>query len=83
MQRLRLMLAKLELTLSEEWTARQGRKVDGGPTALADGIGGKRLFVDDAFGFGLADTAAGSVLGYLKVRFLEHPWRETYPHLAR
>ena len=83
MPRLRLMLAKLELTPSEEWTARQGSKADGGLTALADWIGEKRFFVDNAFGFGLAAIAAGSVLGYLKVRFPEHPWRETYPHLAR
>ena len=66
---------------SEEWIARQQRKVDGGLKALADWIGGKRFFVDNAFG--LADIAAGSVLGYLKVRFPEHPWRETYPQLAR
>ena len=66
---------------SEEWMARQRRKVDGGLKALADWIGEKKFFVDDAFG--LADIAAGSVLGYLRVRFPEHPWRETYPHLAR
>lgn len=66
---------------SEEWMARQRRKVDGGLKALADWIGEKEFFVDDAFG--LADIAAGSVLGYFKVRFPEHPWRETYPHLAR
>ena len=66
---------------SEEWMARQRRKVDGGLKALADWIGAKEFFVDDAFS--LADIAAGSVLGYLRVRFPEHPWREAYPHLAR
>ena len=66
---------------SQEWMARQQRKVDGGLKALADWIGGKKFFVDDAFG--LADIAAGSVLGYLKVRFPAHPWGETYPHLAK
>ena len=66
---------------SEEWMARQRRKVDGGLKALADWIDNKRYFVNNTFG--LADVAAGSVLGYLKVRFSEHPWRETYPHLAR
>ena len=66
---------------SEEWMARQQRKVDGGLRALADWIGDKKFFVNNDFG--LADIAAGSVLGYLKVRFPDHPWRETYPHLAR
>lgn len=66
---------------SEEWMARQRRKVDGGLKALAEWIGDKKFFVNDVFG--LADIAAGSVLGYLKVRFPEHPWRETYPYLAR
>lgn len=66
---------------SEEWIARQRRKVDGGLKALADWIGSKEFFVNGKFG--LADIAAGSVLGYLKVGFPEHPWRETYPHLAR
>ena len=66
---------------SEAWMARQRRKVDGGLKALADWIGDNKFFVNDAFG--LADIAGGSVLGYLKVRFPEHPWRETYPHLAR
>ena len=66
---------------SEEWMARQGRKVDGGLKALAEWIGDKNFFVNDTFG--LADIAVGSVLGYLKVRFPEHPWKETYLHLAR
>ncbi|KAK5198316.1 hypothetical protein LTR92_002561 [Exophiala xenobiotica] len=33
--------------------------------------------------FTLADIAAGCVLGYLRVRFAEHPWQEEYPHLKR
>ncbi len=66
---------------SEEWMARQRRKVDGGLKALAEWIGDKNFFINDTFG--LADIAVGSVLGYLKVRFPEHPWKETYLHLAR
>jgi glutathione S-transferase len=31
----------------------------------------------------LADIAAGSLLGYLDVRFPEHPWRNPHPALAR
>ena len=65
---------------SEEWMARQRRKIDGGLKALADWVGDKKFVVNDSFG--LADIAAGSVLGYLKVRFPEHRWKETYPHLA-
>lgn len=33
--------------------------------------------------FTLADVAAGCVLGYLRVRFAEHPGQEEYPHLKR
>lgn len=67
---------------SQEWMARQQRKIDGGLKALANWIcDEKQYFVNDAFG--LADIAAGAALGYLKVRFPEHPWRERFPHLAR
>ena len=66
---------------SEEWMARQRRKVDGGLKALAEWIGDGEFFVNGTFG--LADIAAGAVLGYLRVRFPEHPWREIYPCLAK
>ncbi|MCE2762061.1 MAG: glutathione S-transferase N-terminal domain-containing protein [Acetobacteraceae bacterium] len=64
---------------SEEWMARQRRKVEGGVLALAeratDGflVGGR---------FGLADIAAGTVLRYLSVRFAEFDWAAMYPALA-
>ena len=64
---------------SEEWMARQRRKVEGGVLALAeratDGflVGGR---------FGLADIAAGTVLRYLSVRFAELDWAAMYPALA-
>jgi glutathione S-transferase len=64
---------------SEEWMARQRRKVEGGVRALAeratDGflVGGR---------FGLADIAAGTVLRYLSVRFAEFDWAAMYPALA-
>jgi glutathione S-transferase len=32
---------------------------------------------------GLADIAAGSALGYTALRLADHPWRVTYPRLAR
>ena len=66
---------------SEKWMVRQQREVNGGLKALAEGVGNdRRYFLGDTFG--LVDIAAGSVLGYMKVRFPEHPWRKRYPHLA-
>lgn len=64
---------------SEEWMARQRRKVEGGVRALAERatdeflVGGR---------FGLADIAAGTVLRYLSVRFAEFNWAAMYPALA-
>ncbi|KAI1620605.1 glutathione S-transferase domain-containing protein [Exophiala viscosa] len=66
---------------SEEWTSRQRRKVDGGLKQLAKWAGDKEFLLDDKFT--MADVAAGCVLGYLRVRFAEHPWQETYPNLKR
>lgn len=70
---------------SEPWMARQRRKVDGGLralSALAEAKGGGRDWLVGGR-FGLADIAAGAVLGYLAVRFAEHPWRGAHPALAR
>ena len=72
---------------SAPWMARQRRKVDGGLRALAasaearEGGGGSGWLVGERFG--LADIAAGTVLGYLDVRFPEHPWRSLHPALVR
>lgn len=66
---------------SQEWTSRQRRKVDGGLNQLAVWAGDRHFLVDDRFT--LADIAAGSVLGYLRVRFPDHPWQEEYPNLKR
>ena len=65
---------------SQEWIARQRRKVDGGLRALADIAEGRQWMVSDRFG--LADIAAGTVVRYLDVRFPEHPWRSQYPNLV-
>jgi len=65
---------------SEEWQARQLRKVDGGMRALAEWAGDKEFVVGEKFG--LADIATGTVCRYLDVRFPEYPWRERHPNLA-
>lgn len=64
---------------SEEWMARQRRKVKGGVRALAERAGNGFLVGDR---FGLADIAAGTVLRYLSVRFAEFDWSAMYPALA-
>lgn len=66
---------------SPEWKARQMRKVDGGFKALAEWVSEKAFLVGEKFG--LADVAAGSVCGYVDVRFSEYPWRRRFPNLAR
>jgi glutathione S-transferase len=65
---------------SQEWIARQRRKVDGGLRALAEIAGDREWVVGDRFG--LADIATGTVLRYLDVRFPEHPWRQLHPNLV-
>lgn len=49
--------------------------------ALSRYVGDKEFIVDDTFG--LADIAAGAVLGYLKVRFETYNWQAEYPGLKR
>lgn len=72
---------------SAPWMERQRRKVDGGLRALStlaesrEGAPGGGWLAGDRFG--LAEIAAGTVLGYLDVRFPEHPWRGLYPALVR
>jgi len=55
------------------------RKVDGGLKALSlwvEQSGGQGFLIGDRLT--LADIAAGSVLGYLAVRWPSHPWMERY-----
>lgn len=65
---------------SQAWMARQQRKIDGGIAALARIADDRDYVVGDRFG--LADIAAGTVAGYLSVRWPEYPWRAHHPNLA-
>ena len=65
---------------SAEWTARQRRKIDGGVKEMARLVGQGEWAVGDRFSLG--DIAAGTLVGYMGVRFPELPWRTQYPDLA-
>ncbi len=65
---------------SPEWTARQRRKIDGGVKEMARIVGNGDWAVGDRFSLG--DIAAGTLVGYMAVRFPEFPWRTQYPNLA-
>lgn len=66
---------------SKEWSERQMRKVQGGLKVLSEWIGDKEFLLENRLT--LADIAAGSVLGYMTVRFQTIPWRDMYPNLAK
>ena len=74
-----LFFERMRPVPSEEWMARQRRKVEGGVRALAARVGDGFLVGGR---FGLADIAAGTVLRYLAVRFAEFDWEAMYPALA-
>lgn len=65
---------------SQAWLARQRRKIDGGLAEIARLLGDRTHAVGQSFSLG--DIAAGTVVGYLAVRFPELPWRERHPNLA-
>lgn len=65
---------------SQNWMDRQLRKVHGGLAEIARVVGEREYAVGDRFG--IADIAAGSVLGYMEVRFRELDWRGLYPALG-
>ena len=65
---------------SPEWMARQRRKIDGGVKEMARIVGKGDWAVGDRFSLG--DIAAGTLVGYMAVRFPELPWRTQYPNLA-
>ena len=74
-----LFFERMRAAPSEEWMARQRRKVEGGVRALAERAGDGFLVGGR---FGLADIAAGTALRYLAVRFAEFDWGAMYPVLA-
>lgn len=65
---------------SQSWFDRQSRKVEGGLAALSAMCGDREF----AWGndFSLADIATGSVLGYIDMRWPDHPWRDNHPNLS-
>ena len=66
---------------SDEWIARQRRKIDEGAAEFARELG-ERAFCNGE-GYSLADIATGCALGYLDLRYAELDWRGLYPNLAR
>jgi glutathione S-transferase len=66
---------------SDEWVARQRRKIEEGTAELARELG-ERVFCHGE-GYSLADIATGCALGYLDLRYAELDWRDLYPSLAR
>lgn len=67
-------------TQSAEWQARQLRKVEGGLKEIDRLVGAGPYAVGETFSLG--DIAAGTVAGYVSVRFPEIDWRGRYPSLA-
>ncbi len=66
---------------SQEWIARQKKKIDQGLNAMAIELGERHWCMGE--GYSLADIAVGCCLGYLDFRFPEIKWREEYPNLAK
>ena len=66
---------------SEEWMARQMRKVDLGLKALSERLGDQPYCA--GIHYSLADVAVGCALGWLSFRFPEIGWRDDHPNLAR
>lgn len=64
---------------SEEWIARQQKKIDLGLSEAANELGDKDWCVGDAIS--LADVALGCALGYLAFRFPQIEWPRSYPNL--
>jgi glutathione S-transferase len=66
---------------SEEWMARQMRKVELGLKTLSDKLGEQAYC--NGIHYSLADVAVGCTLGWLSFRFPEITWRDDYANLAK
>jgi glutathione S-transferase len=66
---------------SDEWMARQLRKIHGGLNEMSRRLDGRDYFIDGTFT--LADIAAATVTAYLSVRWTDFDVRSAYPDLAR
>lgn len=66
---------------SEDWIARQMRKVQLGLAALSEKLGESPYCA--GIHYSLADVAVGCTLGWLSFRFPEITWRDDHPNLAR
>jgi len=66
---------------SDEWIARQRRKIDEGVAEFARELGERAWCHGEACS--LADIATGCALGYLDLRHAELDWRDLYPNLDR
>jgi glutathione S-transferase len=69
-----------EAMRSRVWFNRQNAKVERGLAAL-DRMVGDGPFAGSG-GFSYADIACGSALGYIALRWPDHPWRDRHPRLA-
>jgi glutathione S-transferase len=66
---------------SNEWIARQRRKVDEGVAEFSRELGERAWCNGESFS--LADIAVGCALGYLDLRLRDLDWRDLYPNLAK
>ena len=66
---------------SDDWIARQRRKIEEGAAELARELGERAWCYGE--NYSLADIATGCTLGYLDLRHAELDWRDLYPNLAR
>ena len=71
---------RVENLQSQDWITRQMEKVDAGLKELARQAPDEGWLVGDHLT--AADITAGCALGYLSLRFPDHPWRERHPELA-
>ncbi len=81
------VLVRLERTLrpaaqqSEEWIARQMKKVELGLAEMSERLGEANWGASNHYS--LADVAVGCCLGWLTFRFPEIDWRGNHPNLGK